>query len=237
LDPHLRNYVTPHIGPDAAFKSMEEFEALRFMRAENLKPEQVSAINAIRVAMGLPAVGTDLVKVVDLNTALTKLTGGDPNLTGFFLTKGDLGDVTTSQQMIDAVRLDYPESPFSAGTPHVLIETKVSSAIQSQTRVPKNSGFSTGDASEYVENLDFPNTGNGIIASKDGRLRGELRFPKDANGQSIAVPMDPEVTVMRFKNPDGTPKVVTNSATNQTASDWKLVPDAASPSGFRWDPL
>jgi hypothetical protein len=239
LNPHLRDVVTPHIGPNGAFKSMEEFEALRFIKAENLRPDQVAAINAIRIAMGVPSIGEDLVKVVDLNSALAKLTGGDPNLTGFFMKKAHLGPVSTTDDMIGAVRLDYPGSPFDSAAPHVVIETKVSSAIQSQTRVPKNGGFSTGHPSEYVENLDYPNTGNGLIASRDGRLRGELRFPKDANGQSIAVPMDPEVTVMRFKNADGTPKTVTNSATNQSASDWVLkerVPGDPS-QGFVWEPL
>lgn len=40
LHPHLRNFVTPHIGANQAIKSMEEFEALRFMRAENLTDAQ-----------------------------------------------------------------------------------------------------------------------------------------------------------------------------------------------------
>jgi hypothetical protein len=47
-DSYLRSFVTPHIGPDKAFKSMEEFEACRFVRGGNLRPDQVDALKTIR---------------------------------------------------------------------------------------------------------------------------------------------------------------------------------------------
>jgi hypothetical protein len=157
------------------------------------------------------------------------------NLSGFFVAKADLGPATNTQEMIDALRLDYDGSPFSGLRGHVTIETKMTPAIQGQTRIPKNRGFATGSPGECVENLAFPNTGNGMIPSRDGRLRPEWRLPRNPDGSSVRVPMPAEQTVMKFKGADGSPQAITVGG--RTASTWKLVPDASTESGYRWDPL
>jgi hypothetical protein len=231
LDPHLRDVVNQHVGPGHALKSMEEFEALRHMKAADLTAEQVNSLNSIRRAMGVPPIDTDLVKVVDLNTGLAKIGGGDPNLGGFFVTKADLGPANSSQEMIDALRLDYDGTAFSGGGPHVVIETKMTDTIQSQARIPRNSGYANGDGLEFVEDLNYPNTGNGFISSKDGRLRPESRMQNPAE-------MPADVTVMKFKNADGTAREVEAlvDGVPTTASEWKLVVDPLDPARRIWVP-
>jgi hypothetical protein len=54
---HCRTVVGPFIGEDHVIKSMNEFEALRFMRAENLAAEQVTAFKVMRQAVGMDAPG------------------------------------------------------------------------------------------------------------------------------------------------------------------------------------
>ncbi|MBE7455462.1 MAG: hypothetical protein HS102_02340 [Planctomycetia bacterium] len=229
LDSHLRNIVSPHIGPDKAIKSMEEFEVLRHMQANNLKPAEVQALNAIRQAIGLPNVNDDLVKVLDLDTAVGKLTTGDPNLTGFFGKKADLGNVTTTEQLIGAQRLDYDGSPFNSGSPHVILETKMTQSLSGNAKIPRHGGYLDGSSNEFQipqGSRKYPNTGNGLISSTDGRLRPESYM-------STATGMPENVTIMKVRNADGSPRII--SANGQSASEWKLV--EYEPAKFRWDPI
>ncbi|MCG3129646.1 MAG: hypothetical protein FLDDKLPJ_00380 [Phycisphaerae bacterium] len=231
LDPHLRNLVSPHIGPDKVIKSMREFETLRHMQANNLTPEQVQGINAIRQAIGLPGVGDDLVKVLDLDSAVGKLGVGDPNLTGFFGKKADLGEVTTTEQLIGAQRLDYDGSPFNAGSPHVILETQMTQNLRDSAKIPRHGGYLDGSGNEFQipqGSRKYPNTGNGLISSTDGRLRPESYM-------STATAMPEQATFMRIRNPDGSPKVI--SVNGHSASEWKLIIDPDDPEKLKWVPV
>lgn len=230
FDPHLRHVVNQHIGPDRAIESMEEFEALRFLRADNITPQQVQALNTIRRAMDAPANGTELVKVIDQDFARNMLRDGNPNMGGFFLTRTELGDVRTSQDAIDALRLDYPNSTFAADRPHVIIETQMTSRMKDRTAIPRSEGYANGDPLEVRYDGEHPYTGNGMIASRDGWLRPEWRLRE-------ATEMTPDTSVMRFRNPDGTDLRVTINGV--TASAWSLrgVVPGNPLAGFRWEAL
>ncbi len=122
-------------------------------------------------------------------------------------------------------------SPFSGTAPHVLIDTRMSDALQSQTRIPRDGGHLNGHPLEMEipsGSSGYPNTGNGLISSKDGRLRPEW-------GMQQATPMPTDVTVMKFKNANGSPMLVTHPGTGQVASDWSLV--GIGPGQYRWDPF
>ena len=205
---------------------MEEFEALRFLRADNITPQQVQALNTIRRAMDAPANGTELVKVIDQDIARNMLRDGNPNMGGFFLTRTELGDVRTSQDAIDALRLDYPNSTFAADRPHVIIETQMTSRMKDRTAIPRSEGYANGDPLEVRYDGEYPYTGNGMIASRDGRLRPEWRLRE-------ATEMAPDTSVMRFRNPDGTPLRV--SIGSSSASDWRLV--QVGEADFDWIPI
>lgn len=87
---HLRSYVTPYVGEGKAFKTMEEFEACRFLRGENLTDDQVNAFKSIRTAIGMAPVGTDLAKAVSYSDALSKITSSTGDLSGYFTRKVDM---------------------------------------------------------------------------------------------------------------------------------------------------
>lgn len=211
------------IGPNNAIKSMEEFEALRFMRAQNLLPDQVTSINAIRDAVGFPILNSDVAKVTSFSDALNRITTSNPNLSGFFARQSDLVDANNAGALIDRLRLDYHASPFTAGESYAVIETKMSASLAGQTQIPRNAGY--GGSYEGT----FPYLGNGFAASKDGHLTPEWRMPN-------ATPMDAEVTVISFKNADGSPQTVSLGGAG-SSDRWVLRTDPGGPTGFVWESL
>jgi len=103
---HYRTVIGPFIGEDHVIKSMNEFEALRFMRAENLAAEQVTAMNTIRAAMGMPVAGTTVTKVLPLSQGFANIQDGGSSLSGYFARQTDTYDATMTTQFIDRLRLD-----------------------------------------------------------------------------------------------------------------------------------
>jgi hypothetical protein len=197
----LRSYVSPHIGTDAAFKSMEEFEALQFLPAESLTSAQVDAMKVLRASIPDPVIGNDIVKVTSLSDAMNRLGSGDGSLNGFFTRQADIGGMTTASDFVERLRLDYHGSPFSEGEAFAVINTKVNTSIASNARVPKQGGFGGGSGDmSYAD--DYPYVGNGFAASRDGNLTPEWRVQN-------ASQMPADVTVISFKNADGSPRVVT----------------------------
>jgi len=217
-DSHLRGLVTPHIGPDKAFKSMEEFEAMRFMRAEDLRPDQVAAINAIRDSVIDLGSNTEVAKAVSLSQAMARLQNGNPNLTGFFTRKQDLAGANSAGEMIARVRPEYSGSPFFEGEAFAVIETK-GVAIANNATVPRSSGFGGSVVEEY------PYVGNGFAASLDGHLTPEWKL----NGATV---MESDVTVMAFRNADGSPQTV--QIGELSGDKWVL---RANGNAFFWEPL
>jgi hypothetical protein len=235
LHPQYRNVVEGFVGPTHVIKSMEEFEVLRFMQAPNLTVDQKTAINSIRAAMGTITEGTRIAKVVPLGLAIGRVQAGDAELLGFYARVSDLTGASTTPQLIDRLRLDSPPYyHFSAGSPYAIIETDVNAVIASKTRIPRNGGYSNGSPDEYVENLEFPNTGNAFAASRDGRLVPELTTSSATMTAGVGGGGQ-AVTTMRFRFPDGTPYPQTIGTA--TASEWTLIPDVSSPTGFAWVPL
>jgi thrombospondin type 3 repeat protein/dockerin type I repeat protein len=233
---HYRTVVGPFIGEDHVIKSMNEFEALRFMRAENLAAEQVTAMNTIRAAMGMPVAGTRVTKVLPLNQGLSNIQDGGSSLSGYFARQTDTYDATTTAHLIDRLRLDRPGTDFLPGSPHVILETKVNAGIASNARIPRSSNFSNGSPDEYVENLGYPFTGNGMPASRDGHVLPEFTMTSTTMDAGLDAASQPN-TVMRFRHSDGSP--YPRTVNGVTASDWMLKQidpnDAAA--GFFWEPL
>lgn len=219
----------PFVGPSHVIKSMQEFEALRFMRAGDLLPEQKVALNTIREAMGMPAVGTRVSKILKLDDAFAKVTSGNPNLSGFYARTNDVYDAQSTGALIDRLRLDR-QGGLSAGDAHVVLETEVSDAIRANARIPRSPEYSRGTPDEFVEDLPFPNSGNGIPASRDGRILPE--YTTAATTMPAGDAINPK-TVMKFKLADGSPFPITING--QTASEWKLT--QLAPDAYRWEPL
>lgn len=229
-----RSTVESFVGPDHAIKSMQEFEALRFMRAEDLTGPQVTALNTIRAALGMPQQGTKVTKILPLNQGVAKVADGDPNLSGFFARSSDVFDANTTSKLIDRLRLDRPGTDFLPNSPHVVVETNVNGAIQSNARIPRSSTYSNGSSDEFIQNLDYPYTGNGFPGSRDGHLLPEYTTAATAMDAGVDAVGQPN-TVMRFRFDDGTPYPQTING--QTASDWMLIVDPDNPELRRWSPL
>jgi hypothetical protein len=217
-DGHLRGLVSPHVGPGLPFKSMEEFEALRFMRAEDLRPDQVAAINAIRNSVIDLGPNTEIAKAVSFGNAMGRLQTDSPNIQGFFTRKHDLAGASSSDEVIDRLRLDYDGSGFSGGESFAVIESK-GTAIAGNAEIPRSSAF--GGATDRP----YPYVGNGFAASRDGHLTPEWRMMSNT-------PMQPDVTVMSFKNADGSPRVI--QIGSLSGDKWVLKYNGDN---FYWYPL
>ncbi len=165
LDPHLRNIVAQHVGPAQAIKSMEEFEALRFIRPENLTPEQVQAIVAIRNAIPNPVTGTKMQKVIK-GTDIDGFIGSNSNFSGFVAKQDDAGTAVfnNSDNMIEGLRLDY-EGGFQGQTSVGVVEWDFDEAAMA-VDVPRTVSF----GGDITVPPPYPFVGNGFTATKSGRL-------------------------------------------------------------------
>jgi hypothetical protein len=163
LNPHLRDFVAPHIGPNGAFKSMEEFEALRFIKAENLRPDQVNAMIAIRNAIPNPVSGTPMQKVIK-GTDIDAFIDANSDISGFVAKKGDAGTevFSNSEDMIEGLRLDYQDG-FQGQSSIGVIEWNFNANVVG-VDIPRSSGF--GGSVDRA----YPYVGNGFSATKSGRL-------------------------------------------------------------------
>lgn len=160
-------------------------------------------------------------------------------LHGFFTERQYVDDILdgspgTTAQLNNRLRLDRPGTPFVDGAPHVVLETKMTPTVYNNAKIQRSSGYSTGSADEFVENLDYPNSGNGFALSKDGYNVPETTTPPTqmSAGEELGVPD----TIMRCKFDDGRPYPQTIGT--QTSSDWALreVVPGDPTFGYQWEP-
>jgi hypothetical protein len=71
-------------------------------------------------------------------------------------------------------------------------------------------------------------------ASRDGHVLPEYTTAETVMDAGVDAAGQP-VTIMRFRFDDGTPYPQTING--HTASGWKMVADANSPTGFAWVPI
>lgn len=237
LDGEYRQYVESFLGPNGAIRTMEEFEALRHLRAEELaevNPAIVSRLNLVREILPLPATGAVIRKVVNDTRAIERLNNGTSTLSGFCAHGDDLPADLPMQALYERLRLDYDESGFVVDGGYSVIETRASSALAANIRIPRKGGFITGSPREIDCPGDmYPFVGNGWSTSRDGHLTPEYKMSEATN--MAAGEMNGVVqTTITFRDADGALRTVTRS-NGDSASRWKLI--QTGPASFRWDPI
>lgn len=176
LDPHLRDIAEQFIGPNKAIKSMEEFEALRFMRANDLRPDQKDAIVTIRQKiqdeLELDKPGTALQKIIK-GSEIDEWLGTNNKIRGFTARQTDAGtDVFGSHdEMIEGLRLDY-DSGFQGEKSVGVIEFPNDPGSM-DLQIPFDKSYHPDGP---IDDAVFPFTGNGFTATTSGRLVPELRL-------------------------------------------------------------
>lgn len=142
---------------------MEEFEALRFMRPENLSTEQRTVMRAIRDQVGTPAASTPMQKILD-GGDLDSFIDNNYRPQGFCATQADAGTNVfhNSDEMVEGLRLDHLENPKTVG----VVEWNLQNT--SDVRIPYGPGHS-GDVAQ-----PYPFVGGGLVASRVGRVTPEL---------------------------------------------------------------
>ena len=224
---HLRGLVDAHVGPDKAFKTMQQFEAMRVLPFEHLSDTQKVAMRAIRESIGHIAVGTQIAKVLSEDAAIAMLRSGNPNIAGFFCRKADIDDLTETSQLSRRLGLGYDGSPFTDGGMHAVLEGPANAAVVARSGIPVRQGsMGTPPSAGYVDvpssQANLPFTSNGLSASLDGRRVAEMRMSQPTE-------MTPDLSTIRLKRP------ITIEA--GTSDRWILRLDASSPTNHRWEPL
>jgi hypothetical protein len=232
------------IGDGHAIKSLEEWNALKTIPADALSAEKKLAIKQIVDSIWSISEGTPVTKIVPLNGqfgGVNMIQNGVPTLAGFFARSSDVFDATTTPQLINRLRLDGPPFNFQSGSPYGRIRTVANPEIVGKSRLPRHEGFGSGHPKEeilpdapYPAGYEYPFSGKGVPASLDGHTMPEMKI-----AEQQAATMSPDVTVMEFRFPDDTPypQTITVDGVPTIASDWMLIPNAASPTGFSWAPI
>ncbi|MBL0871367.1 MAG: hypothetical protein IBJ18_12415 [Phycisphaerales bacterium] len=129
------------------------------------------------------------------------------------------------------MRSDYDGSPLSSNEPYAVLKTSLTAAAAGIVKIPVRELPPGADPNRYTLQSDLPPfTGNGFAGSLDGHLTPEWKVAR--------FPGPPDVTIMRFKNADGSPRQV--SMAQAGASDrWVLKQnDPNNPLlGYHWEPL
>ena len=99
-------------------------------------------------------------------------------MSGSIARRADIEDVIGANKasVNDALRLDYSGSNFPDGSGYAVLDIEAPGVdIVGNARVPKSAGYYEGGLDRFVEGerAQYPFTGNGLIASKDGKLRPE----------------------------------------------------------------
>ena len=164
------------------------------------------------------------------------LADGNPNMAGFFCRKADIDDLVTTPGLSRRLRLDHEASPFSDAGAHAVLEGPASPSIVARSGIPVRQGsMGTPPPAGYVgvptDLANPPFTSNGLPASLDGRVMAEMRM-------SQPTAMTPDVTILRFRNHDGSPLTV--SLGQAGASDrWvlRMQLDLNGVPRYSWEPL
>jgi len=232
---HLRALTMSHIGPGKAFATVEEFEALRVLPVQNLGDAQRNALRAIREGVIAVGVGMPIKKILSVTEATSRLGTGDASFKGFFVRAQDVAGANSAGELSRRLRTDYNRSSFFDSEPFVELETVADAGIAARAKVPMHDSVagSPPPAGVLIHGDPPPYTGNGFTGSLDGHLTPE--FVVSRNNPAT---LQPGVTIMRFKNADGSPRSISLGAAG--ASD-RWVLRARDPSdlsrGYFWEPL
>ena len=199
-----------------------------------MRPDQQEAMRSVADLLtdidGI-AIGAPVDKAVSKSEALGFITGpadagpkGD--IAGFFTRAEDMVGASTSEEVIDRLRLDYHSSPFIGGESFAVIETPWTATLRDNTSIPRTPDYAPAGPNEYITNGGYPFTGHGLKASRDGRLVRELA--------AAPTPMEVDVTVISFKNGAGEPEVLTIGGLS--SDKWILRQDATDPEAVFWEP-
>ncbi len=229
---HLRALTTPHIGPGKAFATVEEFEAMRVLPVQSLDEAQRNALRAIREGVIQIGSGTPLTKYIKFGGefgAFDMLLNGRATITGSVARTQDVAGLNGSKAVIDRLRLDFPGSGFAEGLPTARIETIATPSMANSAKIPTNiDPVPPGWTKVLPPDDQSPFTGHGLTGSLDGHLTPESKL-------TTLETMLPDVTIMRLRNPDGSPFMYTINGL--TASDWVMRRNDFAPSGYAWEPL
>jgi hypothetical protein len=155
------------LGPEV--NTMTKFHALRQLLPGTLPEGQRAALKAIRESLTYPANGQQIQKVIMLEDMENYLDGTfDPMVFGFQAVLSDVDNLQTAADLIEGLRLDYPDG-FQG-------QTTVAALVWFQdptfTMIPPYRAANGGDRTD-----PYPFTGNGFTATNRGNAIPEWILP------------------------------------------------------------
>lgn len=166
---HLRGFETD--APALVKKqglTMDEFERW-FAEPAILVPHSViPKLKAIREAVPMPTPDTLLQKVIPYGQVEKYLNGKYKDIGGFILRAEDAVDLGDFRKTYNSLRLDYDGSQFNDVSDQFLGVIRFKTAQVQKITVPFSKEFGG------TQTGSFPFTGNGFIATGNGRIRPEF---------------------------------------------------------------
>ncbi len=179
--------VAAHLSSDPA--AMKRFQTLRCLDPADMTQAQRDFLTAIRNSIPAPDAGTRMQKAISIEEFQRYATGEFDTITGSVAVRSHVSDLGTSaDDVISGLRLDYSGSNFAGSKSYATLEFDLPNADDVSIPYSQSMGGTVTDA--------YPRTGNGFIATVDGKIRPEYTL-----GGGIDVSNG---TVLKKYAPDGT---------------------------------
>lgn len=163
-NPEVMSLLSP------AVNTMTKFHALRQLLPGTLPEGQRAALKAIRDSLTYPANGARIQKVLMVSDMEKYLNGTfDPKAFGFQAVYSDVDNLVTAADLIEGLRLDYPNGFQGQTTVATLVYFQDSTFTMTVPYRAANGGNRTDP---------YPFTGNGFTATNKGNAIPEWILPQ-----------------------------------------------------------
>ena len=149
--------------------SVKEFNELRTTVVDDLTPKQVEQIKTVRDAVPVPTENTMMQKVIPEADIQNYLSGKYTEISGYIARTDDVLHVKGSANVIESLRLDYPNTPFTNEGSY--------GVIRFQTPKPENLNIPYGKQFGGTNTDGLPCTLNGFSGARNGEIVPEFKVP------------------------------------------------------------
>lgn len=169
---------------DEAGLSKKEFLSLQSQYYKDLTPEELDKMHQIREAVPPVNGSTVLQKVIDQDKMALYLSGQLTDVGGCIAKMDDVSDITTSADMYNSLRMDYPNTPFSPDKEYAVI--RFTTEQSDRLKIPYAEELNSPHAAKPNEYISYPQTGHGFTAAENGKIVPEFETVYGNNARPSA---------------------------------------------------
>lgn len=152
--------------------SKDEFLTLQAQYYKDLTPEELDKMHQVREAVPAVNGSTVLQKVIDQDKLELYLSGQLTDVGGCIAKMDDVSDITSSADMYNSLRMDYPNTPFSPDKEYAVI--RFTTEQSERLKIPYAEELNSPHAAKPNEYISYPQTGHGFTAAENGKIVPEF---------------------------------------------------------------